>query len=83
MPFIHLLSLSLWTPAVFTTWLPRFLGGSSKNTDSILCPGENGALGDFTAARQTGHLVRGQDPVPKSHLRQLSHHGLGWVKAPT
>lgn len=68
---------SLRASVVFTTWLPRVLGCSTVNFNSVLGPGDHSAVGYSAAAGQAGHLARRKDPVPKSHLGQLSNQGLG------
>lgn len=74
-------SRSLRAPAVFTTWLPWVFGGPTVNLNSILRPRGHAALGYSAAASQAGYLAGWQDPVPKSHLGQLSNQSLGWIKS--
>lgn len=79
-PFPH---RSSRIPVVFTTRLPRVLGCATVNLNSVLGPGSHIALAYFATAGQAGDLVGRQDPVPKTHLGQLSNQGLGWVKTST
>lgn len=73
----------LRAPIVFTTRFSWVLGCSSVNLNSVLGPGGHTSLGYSTAAGQAGHLAKRKDPVPKTHLGQLSNQGLGWVKTST